>query len=251
MQPIAPSQSTAGLGNAARVRGTLGLVFGELVRAGERFLDHPRIRELYPEYLFSVHSIIRASVPIMEMAREQALSISSGDPVAADLADYLVEHIEEERGHDEWLLGDLEAIGVDRRTVLARPPSPTVASAVGAQYYWIFNYHPVALLGWIALLEGYPPSPTTIDRLMARTGYPREAFRTLAVHAELDVRHGDELFERLDRLPLTEDQSTVIGLNAMSSVHLLARTIDELVGRSRPDLRAVAEQRLAEVQGAR
>src|SRR4029079_128797 len=118
MRPIAPSQST-GLGNAARGRGALGLVFGELVRAGERFVGHPRIRELYPEYLFTVHSIIRASVPIMEMARERALSLSSGDQVAADLADYLVEHIEEERGHDEWLLGDLEAIGVDRRTVLA------------------------------------------------------------------------------------------------------------------------------------
>jgi hypothetical protein len=33
-------------------------------------------------------------------------------------------------------------------------------------------------------------------------------------------------------------------------VHLLARTIDEFTGRSRPDLRAVAEQRLAEVQDA-
>ena len=86
---------------------------------------------------------------------------------------------------------------------------------------------------------------------MARTGYPREAFRTLALHAELDVRHGDELFERLDRLPLTEEMSTVIGLNAMSSVHLLARAIDEITGRPRTELRAVAERRLAEVQGAR
>jgi hypothetical protein len=251
MGAIAAGQSTAGVGNAARVRGTLGLVFGELVRAGEHFLEHPRIRELYPEYLFTVHSTIRASVPIMEMARERALSMSSGDPIAADLADYLVEHIEEERGHDEWLLGDLEAIGVDRRAVLARTPSPTIANAVGAQYYWVMNYHPVALLGWIALLEGYPPLPATLDQLRARTGYPREAFRTLALHAELDVRHGDELFERLDRLPLTEEMSTVIGLNAMSSVHLLARAIDEFTGRSRTDLRAVAERRLAEVQGAR
>ena len=66
------AQSTAGLGKRrARVRGTLGLVFGELVRAGERFLDHPRIRELYPEYLF-IALLIRASVPLMESARERA-----------------------------------------------------------------------------------------------------------------------------------------------------------------------------------
>jgi hypothetical protein len=99
---------------------------------------------------------------------------------------------------------------------------------VGAQYYWVLHYHPVALLGWIALLEGYPPTTDTIDQLMVRTGYGPEAFRTIAMHAELDVRHGAELFERLDRLALTPEQSTVIGLNAMSSVHLLGRAIDEI-----------------------
>jgi hypothetical protein len=221
------------LGNAARLRGTFGLVFGELVRAGQRFVDHPRIREVYVDYLFTAHSIIRASVPLMETARVQALSMAPDDALAAELADYLVEHIEEERGHDEWLLGDLEAIGVDRSTILARPPSPTIASAVGAQYYWVLHYHPVALLGWIALLEGYPPTIDTIDLLMARTGYPREAFRTLALHAELDVRHGQELFERLDGMRLTPEQATAIGLNALSSVHLLARAIDELTGTRR------------------
>ena len=130
-----------------------------------------------------------------------------------------------------WLLGDLEIVGVDRSAVLIRPPSPTVASVVGAQYYWALHYHPVALLGWIGLLEGYPPAPEMIDRLKARTGYGPEAFRTLVVHAELDPGHGDELFETLDRLPLTEEQSTVIGLNAMSSVHLLARAIDEVTAQ--------------------
>jgi Iron-containing redox enzyme len=193
------------LGNAARLRGTFGLVFGELVRAGERFVDHPRLTVIYPDYLVHCHTIIRASVPLMETTRERALAMAPGDPVAAGIVDYLAEHIEEERDHDEWLLADLEAVGVERSEVLARPPSPTIASAVGAQYYWALHFHPVALLGWIALLEGYPPEPALIDALAARTGYPPRAFHTLRVHAELDVRHGDELFELVDRLPLTEE----------------------------------------------
>jgi hypothetical protein len=228
---VPTSQSTSPVGNAERLRGGLGLVFGELVRAGERLLSHPRIRELYPEYLFMCHCVIRASVPLMETTRELARLQAPADPVSAELVDYLGTHIEEERGHDEWLLGDLETIGVDRSAILTRPPSPTVASVVGAQYYWALHYHPVALLGWIGLLEGYPPAPEMIDRLKARTGYGPEAFRTLVVHAELDPGHGDELFETLDRLPLTEEQSTVIGLNAMSSVHLLARAIDEVTAQ--------------------
>lgn len=225
-------------GNAARLRDTLGLVFGELVRAGERLVGHPRIHEAYPEYLFAGHCIIRASVPLMETARERARSLGPGEPVAAGLAEYLDEHIDEERDHDEWLLCDLEATGADRSAILARTPSPTIAAAVGAQYYWVLHHHPVALLGWIGLLEGYPPEPAMIDALMARTGFPPEAFRTLTAHAELDVHHGDELFETLDRLPLTEKQATVIGLNAMWSVHLLARAIDEVVGRAPSEVQA-------------
>jgi Iron-containing redox enzyme len=203
-----------------------------LVRAGERLLSDRRIRDLYPEYLFMCHSVIRASVPLMEAARELARLQAPADPVSAELVDYLGKHIEEERDHDEWMLGDLETLGVDRSAILTRPPSATVASVVGAQYYWALHYHPVALLGWIGLLEGYPPAPEMIDRLKARTGYGPEAFRTLVVHVELDPGHGDELFETLDRLPLTEEQSTVIGLNAMSSVHLLARAIDEVTDRN-------------------
>jgi hypothetical protein len=226
--PTAPS--TSPLGNAERLRGTVGLVSGELLRAGERLVRHPRIRELYPEYLFTIHCVIRASVPLMQTARERAQSMAPGDPVAAGLADYLAEHIEEERDHDEWLLDDLEAIGFERAAILARPPSPTVASAVGAQYYWVLHYHPVVLLGWIGLLEGYPPTPRLIDELKDRTGFGPDAFRTLAAHSELDPHHGDELFEALDRLPLTAQQSAAIGSNAISSVHRLARALEEVTG---------------------
>jgi pyrroloquinoline quinone (PQQ) biosynthesis protein C len=200
----------------------------KLLSAGGRLVKHPRVRELYPEYLFTLHSVIRSSVPLMETARDRARSIGRGDRVAELLAEYLDKHIDEERDHDEWLLDDLESIGVDRASILARVPSPTVARAVGAQYYWVLHYHPVALLGWIGLLEGYPPTPETIDELMAGTGYGPTAFRTLSAHAELDVEHRDELFDLVDRLPLTTDQSTVIGLSAMSSVDLLAQALDEV-----------------------
>jgi hypothetical protein len=216
------------VGNAERLRGTLGLVLGASLGAAARLIEHPRVRELYPEYLFMSHCIIRASVPLMETALDRARPMAPDDPVASGLADYLATHIDEERDHDEWLLDDLQALGIDRSEILARPPSTTVACAVGAQYYWVLHYHPVVLLGWIGLLEGNPPTPEVIDRLMAATGYGPEAFRTLTLHAELDPGHGDELFEALDRLALTPDQSTAIGLNAISSVHLLARALDEV-----------------------
>jgi hypothetical protein len=165
----------------------------------------------------------------MDTARTQALKIAERDPVAASVAAYFEKHIDEELHHDEWLLDDLEALGWDRATVVARPPSPTVAGVVGAQYYWIFHYHPVALLGYTMLLEGYPPTPTDVADLMARTGYGPDAFRTMSAHAELDPGHADELADTIDGLILTPEQSTVLGLSAMSTAHGLARVLDELV----------------------
>jgi hypothetical protein len=209
------------------LRRKIGLVIPAFVHAGDRLIAHPRVRELYPEYLFTSHCVIRASVPLMETAR--AVAAKREDPVSARLAPYLAHHIPEELDHDEWLLGDLELLGRDRAALLRRPPPPTVASLVGAQYYWVQHFHPVALLGYIGLLEGYPPSPALIDELRARTGFERGAFRTMIAHAELDPGHGAELDELLDLLPLTPEQSAVIGLSALHTVELYTRAIEEIL----------------------
>jgi hypothetical protein len=225
-------QPSSPVGRAETLRRKTCLLLPELLAAGQELMDHPRIGDLYPEYLFATHCIIRASVPLMEAALERTESMAGSDPVAAGLAEYLRRHIPEEKEHDEWLLDDLEVLDRARSTVLARPPSPTVAELVGAQYYWIFHYHPVALLGYVALLEGNPPSLSMIEDLIASTGYSRRAFRTLIAHAELDPHHRDELNETLDSLPLTREQTTVLGLSAMSSAHMLSRVIDEIVNVS-------------------
>ncbi|MDP8932162.1 MAG: iron-containing redox enzyme family protein [Actinomycetota bacterium] len=214
-----------------RLRRKLAFAFPVLSAAGRRFLDHPRAAELYPEYLFTMHCIVRASVPLMEAAVQQAAAVSDRDLVADRVAEYLEQHIPEERDHDEWLLEDLETLGVDRSAVLARPPSASVAAVVGAQYYWVIHYHPVALLGYIALLEGYPPRRDEIEALMARTGLDPGAFRTLLAHAELDPHHRDDLNRTLDGLPLQPEHRSALGVSAMHSVYLLARCIDEVIER--------------------
>ncbi len=211
-----------------RLRGKIELALPALIGASRRLILDPRVAQLYPEYLFTLHCVIRASVPLMETAHERAVELAEGDPVSTLLAPYFEDHIPEERDHDEWLLDDLEVLGRDRSSILARPPSPTVAAVVGAQYYWILHYHPVALIGYIGVLEGYPPSIEMLDDLVDRTGHDRAAFRTLIAHAELDPGHRDELDALLDRLPLTQEQSTVMGLSAISSIEMLARALDEV-----------------------
>lgn len=223
------SHTSVSTGESARLRHKLELALPLFVATGRRLWEHPRIRDLYPEYLVATHGVIRASVPLMERALERARAAAKDDVAAAGLAAYLDHHLDEERGHDDWLLEDLEMLGRSREDVLARPPSASVAALVGAQYYWIEHYHPVALLGYIGLLEGYPPTIADVDALMARTGYEREAFRTLIRHAELDPLHRDDFDEALDRIVLTPEQSAVIGVSALYSVNAFTRVVEDVL----------------------
>jgi Iron-containing redox enzyme len=194
-----------------------------------RLMTHARIADLWPEYLVTQHAIIRATVPLMETGAERAREMADEDAVAAGVAAYLERHSDEERDHDEWLLDDLELLGIDRASVLGRLPSATVASLVGCQYYWALHYHPLGLLGYISLMEGYPPTPDLVEDLIVRTGYPRAAFRTFAEHGELDPHHREELDEAIDSLPLTAEHEALLGLSAMSSAGFLAASIEEVL----------------------
>jgi hypothetical protein len=217
---------------SVRLRRKIELAIGPFGAACTALVNHPRIDELWPAYLMTQHAIIRATVPLTRAAMEQARALPDDDPLAAELARYLETHIDEERDHDAALLDDLELLGVHRAAVLDRMPSPAVASLVGCQYYWVLHYHPVSVLGYIGVMEGYPPTPELIQTLIARTGYPRAAFNTFAQHAELDPGHRNRLDRTIDSLPLKREQEAVIGISAIATAGLAARPIEELLERA-------------------
>lgn len=214
---------------SARLRAKIELVLPAMQDAITRFWRSPRLDELYPEYLCTLHSTIRSTVPLMELALDRAKLLSPHDPAARGVAAYLAKHIREEAGHDEWVREDLAAIGHDPDEPLRRIPPAAVATLVGAQYYWITHYHPVCLLGHIAVLEGYPPARGFAATLAARTGYPLTGFRTIARHAGLDVRHRDELIQTLDDLPLPADLHAALGLSALHTVRSATQVIETVL----------------------
>jgi heme oxygenase-like protein len=194
-----------------------------------RVWAHTDLAEFFPQLLLRTHDIARASVSLMETALARCHGLATGDAVAAGMLDYLRQHIEEERDHDVWILEDLEALGLPREEALARLPSPTAASLVGAQYYWIHYGHPVALLGYMAALESNVPSERFIEDLIERTALPRAGFRTLLLHAHVDPHHATDLDRLVDSLPLSRLQLATIGVSALQTVSLLARLTEEVV----------------------
>src|SRR5262245_48008110 len=220
------------ISNSRRLRPQIEWMLPELTAATAAVVMHPQFRELYPEFLVAVHQMVRATVPLMRTALRRCRELEDTDPVAAAMAPYFEQHIKEEMHHDDWLLEDLELIGVQRAEVLRRMPSPAVASLIGAHYYWIHHHHPVAKLGQIAVMEGYPAGVEFIDLLAERTGYPRAAFRTLEKHCHLDPNHRDDFDQALDRMPLTEEHHAILETSALHTVRMAARAYREVVERA-------------------
>jgi hypothetical protein len=218
--------------NGLRLQQKLELAYPALSATANRIWSSPKVALLYPEYLCTMHTIVRSSVPLMEAALERAWTLAEEDDVAAGVARYLSGHVHEETGHDKWILEDLEAVGADPKEPLRRAPSPRVAAVVGAQYYWLRHYHPVALLGHIAVMEGFPPTPGFAELLAQRTGYPKTAFRALARHARLDVRHREALYETIDSLPLGREHEEMLGISALHTIRGLIDVFEEVADRA-------------------
>ena len=176
------------------------------------------MRDIFPEFLFLTHCIIRASVPLMETAARVAAAKGPDDPIASRLADYFGHHVTEEAAHDEWLLDDMEVLGFKRHEILERIPPAEAAEMVGAQYYWLHHSDPVALLGYVAVLEGDPPREDELESAVLRTGLPHDAFRTFISHAKLDPNHKQELDDFIDSLPLTDAQQNLLAVSALTTV---------------------------------
>jgi Iron-containing redox enzyme len=216
------------LTHSHQLRTKIRLVRARLDEATYKLWNHPRLVDIYPEYLFQNHTVTRASVPLMEAALSCARTNFASDPVAVGTANYLAKHIPEERGHDHWLIEDMRQMGIDPSPVLKRMPSPAAATLVGAQYYWINHFHPVCLLGYIGVLEGTPPTVQYFERVVARSNLPKQALSSLFRHAKLDPQHRADLDEAIDGLPLTSEHSEMLGVSALQTVHLLTRVIEEL-----------------------
>ena len=211
-----------------RLRSTISLVRGTLTSRVRQVWSHPRFAELYPEFLFAAYGVTSSSAPSMRAAAERCGALGADDPLAGWLREYYLEHAEEEHGHDEWILKDLESLGVARERVFGRLPYAGVTALVGAQYYWMTHVHPVAYLGYIAVLE-QPTDLAFLHEVSARTGIALSSMSGHVLHATLDPGHVAEFDATLDRLPLTDRHRELITISAITTVAHLENVFADLL----------------------
>ena len=217
------------MSRSRRLRATLNLARVRLTALIRDVWSHPRLGELFPEFLFATYGVTTASAPAMGMAAARCDELV-GDPLCKPLRAYFLEHAAEEQGHGEWLLDDLASLGVSRDRVLRRLPYPSVAALVGSQYYWMQHVHPAAYLGYLAVLE-QPAETSFLIEVHERTGIPLASMSCHLRHAELDPAHVAEFDALLDALPLLPQHEELVAVSAVATIGHLERVFTDILER--------------------
>ena len=217
------------MNRVARFRFKTDMAVQQYTASGHDLVYGPELSRLFPHYLMTLHSIIRASEPLLQAAVvESARRFGEGDESCRGLADYLAGHVLEEAHHAEWLLEDIASLGFAREDVLRRRPLRDVASLVGSQYYWIHHYHPGLFLGYMVIFEGYPTTMEQIAHFKQATGLPDTAFRTMRLHTELDVQHSADIFRFLESCALPDAIFDELAEAAIHTCSTMSRIFREM-----------------------
>lgn len=128
------------------------------------------------------------------------------------LREAMAHYIEEELGHQEWILKDIEACGGNAESVRhGRPEMPAELMCAYA-YDMVQRRNPVGLLGMILVLEGTSIrlASEAARNLQRALRLPDAAFTYLNSHGALDVSHMKFYSGLVNRLDSDEDRRTVI-----------------------------------------
>jgi pyrroloquinoline quinone (PQQ) biosynthesis protein C len=170
--------------------------------ARQGFIDLPLIkevmregasRELYLDFLSQAYHHVKCTAPLL------ALAASRGGPDDREYQAALFHYIDEERGHEEWILEDIEALGGDADSVRRSSPLFPCKIMVGHAYYVADRVSPYALLGMVHVLEGMAVAlASNAVRALRKTipGSSDAGFKYLTTHSDLDIEH-TKFFEKL------------------------------------------------------
>jgi pyrroloquinoline quinone (PQQ) biosynthesis protein C len=128
------------------------------------------------------------------------------------LRDAMAEYIEEEVGHQEWILNDIAACGGDAAQVRVEQPGAAAELMVAYAYHTIDRGNPVGFLGMVLVLEGTSVRIATeaAENLRRNLRLPASAFTYLTSHGSLDLSHMEFYKGLVNRLDSEQDRLRVV-----------------------------------------
>lgn len=160
----------------------------------------------YIAFLSQAYHHVRHTVPLL-MACGGRLGTGHGW-----LRSAIAEYIDEEIGHEEWILSDIAACGGNPLQVRESTPHASTELLVAYAYHQIDRCNPVGFFGMVHVLEGTSTAlATSAAATMQRAlGLPAGAFSYLNSHGALDIEHVRFFESLMNRLQSDEDKAAVV-----------------------------------------
>jgi pyrroloquinoline quinone (PQQ) biosynthesis protein C len=160
----------------------------------------------YVEFLSQAYHHVKHTVPLL---------MAAGALLPEDkewLREAVAEYIEEELGHQEWILNDIAACGYDKEAVRNSRPAAATELMVSYAYDTIHRVNPVGFFGMVLVLEG--TSVTTADKaasaIKKALNLPDRAFSYLRSHGALDQEHIKFFESLMNRIADTDEQEQIV-----------------------------------------
>ena len=124
----------------------------------------------------------------------------------------VAEYIEEEYGHEQWILADLAEAGFDAAAARDGMPSPETDLMVSYAYDIVQRKNPVGFFGMVLVLEGTSACIATraAEIIGTQLNLPRRAFKYLLSHGALDQKHVGHFDALIDWLDDDSDRAAVV-----------------------------------------
>ena len=162
--------------------------------------------ETYIAFLTQAYHHVKHTVPLL-------MACGARLPERLEwLRSAIAEYIEEELGHQEWILNDLAACGADPEAVRHGQPALATELMVAYAYDRIARHNPVSFFGMVNVLEGTSIALATRAAAAIRGSLelPPTAFSYLNSHGSLDLEHMRFFEDLMNRLDADEDREAVV-----------------------------------------
>lgn len=160
----------------------------------------------YIAFLTEAYHHVKHTVPLLQACK------AALPPHHAWLNGAMDEYVEEERGHDEWILDDIRACGADAEAVRHGQPGHATEVMVAYAHDTIARGNPLGFFGMVHVLEGTSVALALMaaDRIQHGLGLPDAAFSYLRSHGTLDQEHTAHFELLMDRIDDPQDQAAIV-----------------------------------------
>lgn len=160
----------------------------------------------YISFLTEAYHHVKHTVPLL-------MACGSRLPERLEwLREAVAEYIEEEIGHQEWILNDLKACNLNVERVRVSQSGIATDIMVGYAYDVVNRRNPIGFFGMVLVLEGTSIALATqaAEKIQQNLDLPDTAFSYLTSHGSLDISHMQTLETLLNKVDQQDDQQAII-----------------------------------------